>query len=132
MKNPDLDVRNLIDTERTKQIARNRLVLGAVIDTLKLHGAQNNPLRGHTDDGNISLPDDEIINSQYSDGIFRHILRLKLATGDQNLKEAFNRVTEKKSRQAFSTSKTIPNELILLMGEMIKEKIVSRVKKSGK
>ena len=58
MKNPDLDVRNLIDTERTKQIARNRLVLGAVIDTLKLLGAQNIPLRGHRDDGNISLPGD--------------------------------------------------------------------------
>ena len=96
-------------------------MIAVVIDTLKLLAVQNIAIRGHRDDGKLFLQGGNVINSE-NDGNFRHFLRLRLENGDVKLKETF----QSADRNATYTSKTIQNQLLFLMGEMITETIVRR------
>ncbi len=110
----------MISSEREKVAARNRIILGTTIDILKLLAVQNIAVRGHRDDGNFFLPENGIINP-VNDGNFLHMLRVKLQ--DPEIKKAFT-----DAGHFTYTSKTVQNELIELMGLMIKEDRVKRVK----
>ena len=80
LKNPSLEVENLVDSQYAVQVAKNRTILSAVIDTLKLLAVQNIPLRGHRDDKDFHLPNCEIINP-VNDGMFTqnlYFIKLKL------------------------------------------------------
>ncbi len=121
---PSADVRNALNTDRMKQVESNRKQLSAVIDTLKLCGVQNISLRGHRDDGNLFLPKDQVIRDE-NDGNFRHLLRFRVAAGDEEFKWNYEKGMKK---NATYDSKTIQNELLGCIGGMIKEKNIERIK----
>lgn len=52
-KNPNIDVINMLDEKRRRQVEENRVRLATIIKTVILLGRQNIPLRGHRDDGNM-------------------------------------------------------------------------------
>ncbi|KAJ8886222.1 hypothetical protein PR048_012431 [Dryococelus australis] len=88
------------------------------METIRLCGLQNIPLRGHADCGPISLsiPVD-------NDGNFRSLLRYRANGGGQALQDHI----ENSSRNAMYTSPRIQKEIIDCFGQLIQKKIVERV-----
>jgi hypothetical protein len=121
----DQDIRNALDCERVKQIQQNRALLRSVVETVKLCGAQNIPLRGHRDDGKLDIQDSDVITA-VNDGNFRHLLRYRIQSGDSQLKN----LLENAPSNAKYTSKQIQNELIGTIGEMIKTEVVRKANKA--
>lgn len=119
-KNPNKDVKNMLDEKRKLQVEENRARLAPIIKTVLLHGRQNIPLRGHRDDGNmVDLSEDPVQN----DGNFRSLLRFRVESGDVQLKNHLN------SAKANATyiSKTTTNEIIKYCGDEIIDEIRKRV-----
>jgi len=85
------------------QVEQNRQLLRPQIETLKLCAVQNISLRGHRDDGDLGSDVVQAVN----DGNYRHLLRFRIASGDEALKNSLTNA----SANAKHTSKTIQNEL---------------------
>jgi len=118
---PEKVIVNMLNDGRLKQIMENRSRLLPIIDTIITLGRQNIPLRGHRDDGALlNLPDSGTI---VNEGNFREILKLRVRAGDTSLKKHL----ESCGQKATYISKTTQNELIQICGDLITEKIVSRV-----
>eukprot|EP00112_Aurelia_sp_Birch-Aquarium-sp1_P011732 Seg247.2 transcript_id=Seg247.2/GoldUCD/mRNA.D3Y31 product="hypothetical protein" protein_id=Seg247.2/GoldUCD/D3Y31 len=73
------DVQSIINTERQKEIERNRAALVPIIDTLLTCARQNIAMRGHRDDGPVDSTGEE---PMHNDGNFRALLRLRVRGGD--------------------------------------------------
>ena len=101
------DVRSVIDANRRREVEQNR----AFFCTL---AKQDIPLRGHRDDGSISVDGND---PPENDGNWRSIIRLTLRHGNtvlaQHLKTA--------RRNATYTSKTVQNELLQAAGYLIRQ-----------
>jgi hypothetical protein len=89
---------------------------------------QNIALRGRRDDGNLLNPSDSDSSciTEINDGNFRTLLRLRIDAGDIELKENIQAAPS----YAKYTSKTIQNELIEIMGNMVKSQVVERANKA--
>lgn len=122
--NPKHDIRNQVDSARTKQVQENRQILASIVDTIKFCGRQELALRGTNDSGPIKPNDEE---PSINDGNFRALLRLRMKCGDQNLIKH----TENMSLNATYMSPTIQNELIAICGEVIQKEIVKDIVKAG-
>ena len=104
------------------QVDQHRELLRPQIETLKLCAAQNISLRGHRDDGKLGVDVIQPLN----DGNYRHLLRFRVASGDEALKRAMNAAAS----NARYMSKTIQNELLTVMASMVKESVTARVKQA--
>jgi len=104
------------------QVEQNRQLLRPQIETLKLCAVQNISLRGHRDDGDLGSDVVQAVN----DGNYRHLLRFRIASGDEALKNSLTNA----SANAKHTSKTIQNELLNVMAGLVKAKVTERVQKA--
>ncbi|KAK2702956.1 hypothetical protein QYM36_018482 [Artemia franciscana] len=93
-----------------------------IVETIKLCGAQNIPLRGHRDDGKLDNQSPNAVAAE-NDGNFRHLLRYRVKVDDSLLQ----RLVETAPGNAKYTSKQIRNELIGTIGELIKSETVRKV-----
>ncbi len=102
----------LLSTAAAKQIAENRLKLKSILKTVILCGRQNLSLRGHRDHST---------STSVNKGNFLALLEFRAEAGDSVLSKHF----ESASSRCTYTSKTIQNELIIVCGSYISEKIFS-------
>lgn len=116
-----LDVCLQINTKAKKEADENRKKLRTIIQTLKFCGRQELALRGHIDSGRLTL--EEPI---HNDGNFRALLRFRVQSGDEVLKEHLLN----SAHNAMYTSPDIQNEFIQLIGAEIISQIVKRAIKS--
>lgn len=120
--NPGDNIINQVSTARHNQVTENRARLRPIIETIKLCGRQNLPLRGHRDDGNV-LEQDLTVN----DGNFRAILRYRVAGGDTILEQHLRTASSK----ATYISKTTQNSLIECFKKEIQDVILTKVRAAG-
>ncbi|KAG5889122.1 hypothetical protein JTB14_034179 [Gonioctena quinquepunctata] len=119
-ENRSSDIRNLIDSARSRQIEDNRNRLKPIIRSIIFLAKQCIPFRGHRDDGPL-LEESNVTNNK---GNFRELLRFRIEAGDKTLEEHFRNT----SSRATYISKRTQNELI----ECCKNEILSAiVKKIG-
>ncbi|CAF3343594.1 unnamed protein product [Rotaria sp. Silwood2] len=120
-KKPEMSVRLLIDKRSQNKIAENRARLKPIIETILLCGKQNFPLRGHRDDGGLSTENEGLLADE---GNFRALLQYRIESGDVELKQHI----ETCRKNATYISKTIQNELISIIGNLILKEIIQEVK----
>jgi hypothetical protein len=121
-----INIETAIDSAKQRIIESNRQKLIPVIKTIIFCGVQNIPLRGHRDDGFISLNDDDGDETSINRGNFRALLKFRVDAGDKILEEHLQTA----AHNATFISKTTQNELIQCCGEIIQNKIVKKVKAS--
>lgn len=128
-RNPELDIRNELNTARLEQAKENRERLKPIIKTIILCGQQNIPLRGHRDHGELIYKNDFNENSDSfsgslsNEGNFRELLKYRIDAGDKILENHLKTATSK----ATYISKRTQNELIECCGEEILGTIVKRI-----
>lgn len=108
---------NKIDTDREKQIQKNRKYLGPIVDGIILCGRQEIALRGHRDSGKIYVDD-----NTKNEGNFRAILKYR-AAGDSDFRE----VLEGPGERSKYVSPSIQNEVIECCNQVILNKLVSQI-----
>jgi len=99
---------------------KNRLV--PIIKSIIFCGHNNLPLRGHRDDGQLEV-NYAITGDQ---GVFRSLLAFRLDSGDEIVREHLENCT----KNATMISKTVQNEIIEVIHEVLVNNIVTNVKKS--
>lgn len=107
-----------LDSAARKQIVENRSRLKPIIETILFCGRQGLPLRGHRDSGTLSFDDIE-----ENDGNFRALLRFKVNSGDEILKNHLE-VSGKKSTYL---SPRIQNEIISACNIIVIRSIVAKI-----
>lgn len=121
--NSEKNVASLVNSHHKEQIIRNRAALSSIIETLKFAAIQNISLRGHRDSGRIdSLGDYPSEN----DGNFRMLLRFRLKSGDNDLK---NHLSDASPAMLY-TSPLIQNEILTDICTLMKKSLVERIKES--
>jgi len=113
------------------QAVVNRTRLVPIVKTVLFCARANLSFRGHRDDGALEIDTDNDVHNPFSvtspfqnDGIFRGLLRFRIDAGDGILPEHFKHA----SKNATYVSKAIQNELIKTGGDIIRDKILSRIK----
>lgn len=118
---------DLIDTSRAKQAQENRIKLTPIIKTILFCGRNGLPLRGHRDTDpfhfNLSEKENGMLREE---GNFRQLLRFRLDSGDQILKQHL----ETASKNANYLSWKIQNQIVSACNHIILKKIVERANKS--
>lgn len=115
---PEAAVDNQLRGIRVEQIAKNRAVLEHIADAIHLCGTQDIALRGHRDDSTA--------DPKSNKGTFLAILHYGIRSGDTILADHFKHAP----KNATYTSKTIQNDLIGIIGDHIRDKILKEIKKS--
>lgn len=118
------DVCEKLSADYDHQKAKHRLVVKAVIETVKLCARQNIALRGKSDSG--SLDDAANFETIDNEGNFRAILRL-VVSHDYQLENAINSMP----RNATYLSPVIQNEIVEVCGEMVRDTLIAKIKKAG-
>lgn len=121
-ENQKSDVISEIDKGRKIQQLENRQKLIPIIRAVFLCGRQGIALRGHRDQGSLSLN-----MPKENDGNFRALLRYAIESGDQVLVNHLNTA----GTNATYISYRIQNEIIDAAGKRITMNIVQRINKSG-
>ena len=122
-RRPQLDVARQAQTASQREVERNRAIISAIVDTVKLAAMQNIPTRGHRDDGRI---DPSGAYPEANDGNFRMLLRFRIQSGDHALQKHL----ENAPGNALYTSKQVQNAILLDMASMTKGDIAQRVCRS--
>lgn len=117
MKKPEAGIDVILDGAAAEQIENNRKVLGGIIEIILLCGRQGLALRGTDDDG-------VMVSNNRSN--FNALLKFRIASGDQILKQHF----ETCSPNATYISKTTQNNLIEIIGSEIMSCILDEVKEA--
>lgn len=107
---------------KTKEINRKKLT--SIVDTIKLCGRLNLPLRGHRDDSKFHSEIGDYSENQV--GNFIELLNFRVRAGDKILEDHLKNC----KANATYISKTSQNQLIEVCGSVIKEKILKDVKKA--
>ncbi|CAL1671991.1 unnamed protein product [Lasius platythorax] len=115
------DIVMQIDAGRKVQVEENRKKLTPIIKTVLFCGMEGLPLRGHNESGPI------LGNREGSDGKFRALIKFRVDAGDEILKHHL----ESAQSNATYLSPQIQNEIIETCENMIVDRIVERVNKSG-
>ncbi|CAF3377696.1 unnamed protein product, partial [Rotaria sp. Silwood2] len=108
----------LLNKQKIEKI-ENRKRLIPIIKTIILCGQNNISLRGHRDDGDLSM--ESIVHGE---GNFRSLLRFRIDAGDSTLASHLSAA----SKAATYISKTTQNELIEICGNFIREHIINEIK----
>ena len=124
MRNSQPDISHQLSQAVANQVSKNRKILSSIIKTIALCGQQNIALRGHRDDA-TNVERDDLFPANH--GNFRALLNFRVDSGDYVLQEHL----AKAPRNATYTSYTIQNQIINILGNQIREKILSRVKIAG-
>lgn len=119
---PQNSVVNQIASHRMEQIARNHQRLKPIIETVIFLGRQNIPFRGHRDDGKL-LNEASTTSSIVNEGNFRELLRYRVQSGDKVLEQHL----KDSNANATYISKNTQNQLIECCGELILEKILTKI-----
>ena len=114
--NPQITLRGNTMNINSHQIENNRAVLIQIISAIKMCAIQNIPLRGHRDAGLIK-------DSGRDMGNFKEILRL-MSTKSKNLQV---HITSGSSNAQY-TSPEIQNEIIDIIANLTKAKILGRIR----
>ncbi|XP_050541762.1 zinc finger MYM-type protein 1-like isoform X2 [Daktulosphaira vitifoliae] len=128
--NPDLEIHNLLNTKRLKEVNENRLRLIPIVESIIFLCRQNIPLRGHRDDGMllpISSTNSDNQISCLNEGNFRELLKFRVKSGDRILQNHL----QNSSSKATYISKTIQNEIIECCAKEILNQILSRITKDS-
>ncbi|KAG5865223.1 hypothetical protein JTB14_002851 [Gonioctena quinquepunctata] len=118
-ENRSLDIRNLIDSARTREIEDNRNRLKPIIRSIIFLDKQCIPFRGHRDDGPL-LEESNVTNNE---GNFRELLRFRIEAGDKTLEEHLRNT----SSLAKYISKRTQNEMIECCEEKMLSVIVKKI-----
>ena len=121
MTNQQPSIRGQLSEAASQLVASNRKKLHSIIETIVLCGRQNISLRGHRDSG---LDVEHRANASL--GNFWALLQFRVAAGDVALAEHLG----KARRNAMYTSPGIQNQLIDILGDHVRGKILNRVKKA--
>ena len=116
-----LSIDQQLNTEISKRIAENRTKLQSIAATVVFCRRQGIALRGHRDDGPVAPTETTVIH-----GNFQALLQFRIDSGDAVLKEHLQTA----SRNAMYTSKEIQNEMIGVCGDIIRNKILQRIRKA--
>lgn len=115
MKKVQTDIKSQLDAKVEAQIHINRQVLASIIQTVLLCGRQGLALRGNNDDG--ILQEDNVSN-------FNALLKFRIDAGDELLRKHLQSC----SSNATYVSKKTQNNLINIIGEQIRDRILAQVK----
>lgn len=121
VKGRTTDVASMLDSVRQRQAKENREKLKPIVETILLCGRQELALRGTNDAGPVGLEE-----PAHNDGNFRAMLRYRAKGGDSYL---LSHLQSNSSRSMY-TSPTIQNELVKICGDIIQEKILTRIKRA--
>ena len=121
--NPNINVANMQKSARKRELQRNRPALLFIIGAIQLAAIQNISFRGHRDDGRIDHSGTHPPNNH---GNFRMLIRFRIKSGDSGL---VTHLKESPSNVLY-TSKTIQNEILELMGNVVQCTVVQRYFKS--
>ena len=115
---PESSIDNQIKGIRVEQIAKNRSILKHIADAIHVCGTQNIALRGHRDDSTA--------DPNSNKGTFLAILQYGIRSGDTVLANHFREA----GKNATYTIKTIQNNLIQIIGDCIRDKILDEIKQA--
>ena len=102
-------------------VASNRKKLQSIVETIVFCGRQNIPLRRHRDSGL-----DVERNATASHGNFWALLEFRVAAGDSVLRDHL----AKAPRNAMYTSPDIQSQIIDILGDYVRQKILLKVKQA--
>ena len=114
MEDSSARIENQLSILHSKKVTENRLKLRSIAETIILCGRQGIAFRGHRDD---RLSVEENPNSNH--GNFLALLQFRIQAGDKILSDHL----QSAPANATYTSKTIQNELIVICGDLIRNKI---------
>lgn len=115
LKNPTMSIDKIIDTEKSKQVLKNRKNIIPIIEAIILCGRQNLALRGHRDSGKIET------DSSNNEGNFREILRNR-AKGDIEMQAYL----EGPGKMKYISHRS-QNDMIYACNKVLLNKVVSKV-----
>ena len=118
------DVANIATTVQQQRLAETKKYLEAVVSAIHFCGLQNISLRGHRDGGALTNPD--CFQSEKNEGNFRALLRYRISCGDEMLKSNLQQIP----KNATYLSWRVQNELIEIIGNDMREKIINDVRKA--
>ncbi len=121
MRGKQPDIRSQLDAMTATTIASNRQKLRSIIETVLLCGRQNIALRGHRDSG-LDFEHDE----SASHGNFWALLQFRIAAGDSVLRDHLAHAP----KNATYTSPDIQNQVISVLSDHVRDKILSRVRQA--
>ena len=122
-ENPSQAIDNILLTETQKRISNNENVIRSLLKIVLLMGKQGIAFRGHRDDCVNWVDGTE--GSSSNQGNFVELVRFRAETDDVLAKHLQN-----SPKNARYTSKTIQNELIQVIGNLICRGIIDEVKLS--
>ena len=116
-----LRIDNRINAERAQRVKENRLKIRSIVETVIFCGRQGIAFRGHRDDCS-DVQDDPNGNH----GNFLALLNFRIQAGDKVLEGHM----KNSASNALYTSKTVQNELIVICGDIIRNKILVKVRQA--
>ena len=111
IENPDRSIENLVSQEARQKYDSNLHILSSIVEAILFCARQNIALRGHRDD---------MSSSAHNKGKFIALLHL-LSKFDDTLRHHL----EFGKRNALYTSKNVQNELLAIMGDIVREDLCS-------
>ena len=121
-KNKSLSIDQQLSNLRRQHVAKNRLVLQSIVETVMLCARQGLALRGHRDDS-THVESAPLANH----GNFLALLQFRIRAGDELLKEHLQTA----KGNALYTSKTVQNEIIAICGNLIRQKLLKYIRDAG-
>jgi len=115
---PERAIDNQLKKIRAEEIAKNRTVIKHIASAIHLCGKQCIALRGHRDD--------RTSDPCCKQGNFLAILNYSIQCGNTALAAHFNEA----SKNAIYTSKTIQNQIIDIIGDNIRDRILGEIKEA--
>ena len=121
MTNQVKSIDQQLNSQHAQIAALNREKLRSIAATIIFCGKQAISLRGHRDDWPALLERDD---DAHNTGNFHALLQFRVDAGDQVLKEHLKTAQQ----NAMYTSKTIQNQMMVICGELLRNKILTDVK----
>ena len=119
IEKPSSRIDCVLSSVQQQRIAHNRKVIASITECIELCGRQGIALRGHRDDATT----EEHAEDQ---GKLKAVIQFRIKSGDKILQEHLASCGD----NATYISKTSQNDLLLCMGDVIREAIVKDVKNS--
>lgn len=113
------------DQAKLDIIEANKKRLRPIVKSIIFCAHNNIPLRGHRDDGELVVQEYQNTVIPNNQGVFRNLLLFRLDSGDVDLQSHFKNT----GKNCTMISKTVQNEIIASIGEVVQTSIVNDIKK---
>ena len=123
MENRQKSVENMFEREKEETVEKNRDGLRSIVPIVIFCGQHNLPLRGHRDDWHGTHAQS---NREQSFGNCRALIEFRIEAGDLKLKQSI----ENAPKNCTYLSKTTQNELINILGDVIRDEILGEIRKA--